>query len=123
MRGGGGVHLTNFRVLTRCSHCFPVRLGPLPISIWSVRPCELGKSRARPAAAYGAPCVGSPPHSGGASGSARTQQAAKKQRLTRRRLAGWWGNTPALERSRGAVADGEGGREQRWSRHGEGGHA
>ena len=50
-----GAHLTNFLVLTRCSHCLPVRLGPLPISICSKRPCELGRSSARPATAHGAP--------------------------------------------------------------------
>ena len=59
---------------------------------------------------------------GGGSGRARTQQATKKQRLTRRRLAGRWAHAPALERTRGAVADARC-RKQRWSRHGEGGHA
>jgi len=63
--GGGGAHLTNFRVLTRCSHCLPVRLGPRPISICSARPCGLGRSSARPATVYGAPRVGPRPHGAG----------------------------------------------------------
>ena len=71
--------------------------------------------------------VGPHPRWAGESGPARTQQAAKKQRLalrrllTLRRLAGR-GDTPALERTRGAVADARC-RKQRWSRHCEGGRA
>lgn len=65
--------------------------------------------------------VGPRPHWAGESGPARTEQAAKKQRLTLRRLAGR-GYAPALERTRGAVADARC-RKQRWSRHCEGGHA
>lgn len=58
MRAIACAHLTHFLVFTRCSHCLDVRLGPLPSSIFVGCPCELGRSRARPATRW---CVSAEP--------------------------------------------------------------